>query len=517
MRLNDMEQLLTAKKELLRQTEMALERERRARTEGSPSASHFSELAHLKNRCASLEQENQELRKICGGNRTPKYLPLSPNSLRQKSAFRSPVTDDSSPDDISPSSGKMKEVGFSGRDEDILAGDNSDLDTSIASGSGRPPRGFKKIFGKIKRSNSGGQLEDSSSRNGSMKRSQTPEFRRGGFRATAGGRIGGWNSRASERDRIQSKRPVSEWNVDMICTWMECLGLGNYTGEVKRTIGTGEQLAKMTYLDLESKLNVKNNFHRKKLYLGLQARQNPQRPDLEGNLDYQWVLRWLDDIGLPQYKDNFLDAKIDGRVLNVLTVDDLFGLKITNLLHHLSIKRGIEILRSQNFDSGLMKRRAIPGEELGKTNVSLWSNHRVMEWLKQVDLAEYAPNLRGSGVHGGLLVYEPRFNDDLMAALLSIPASKTLLRRHLSIHFKELVGREIIQEKRVAENDPSLANLTPTAKAKARPSGQFSLKRKKSRSNFDYGDMLCPFASPTANQSQHEAKPRSKSNLSAKS
>ncbi len=27
-----------------------------------------------------------------------------------------------------------------------------------------------------------------------------------------------------------------------------------------------------------------------------------------------------------------------------------------------------------------------------------------MEWLRSVDLAEYAPNLRGSGVHGGLIV-----------------------------------------------------------------------------------------------------------------
>lgn len=33
-----------------------------------------------------------------------------------------------------------------------------------------------------------------------------------------------------------------------------------------------------------------------------------------------------------------------------------------------------------------------------------WTNHRVMEWLRSVDLAEYAPNLRGSGVHGGLMV-----------------------------------------------------------------------------------------------------------------
>ena len=33
---------------------------------------------------------------------------------------------------------------------------------------------------------------------------------------------------------------------------------------------------------------------------------------------------------------------------------------------------------------------------------------RVMEWLRHVDLSEYAPNLRGSGVHGALLVLETR-------------------------------------------------------------------------------------------------------------
>ena len=71
--------------------------------------------------------------------------------------------------------------------------------------------------------------------------------------------------------------------------------------------------------------------------------------------------------------------------------------------------------------------------------VALWTNHRVMEWLRAADLAEYAPNLRGSGVHGALIVFEPRFTSDLLAGLLSIPASKTLLRRHLNLRFCELV------------------------------------------------------------------------------
>lgn len=42
--------------------------------------------------------------------------------------------------------------------------------------------------------------------------------------------------------------------------------------------------------------------------------------------------------------------------------------------------------------------------QFSPSEVVQWSNHRVMEWLRSVDLAEYAPNLRGSGVHGGLIV-----------------------------------------------------------------------------------------------------------------
>ena len=61
---------------------------------------------------------------------------------------------------------------------------------------------------------------------------------------------------------------------------------------------------------------------------------------------------------------------------------------------------------------------------------------RVMEWLRHVDLSEYAPNLSGSGVHGAPLVHEKKFSAEILAGILSIPPSKTLLRRHLSLHIK---------------------------------------------------------------------------------
>lgn len=89
-----------------------------------------------------------------------------------------------------------------------------------------------------------------------------------------------------------------------------------------------------------------------------------------------------------------------------------------------------------------------------------------MEWLKAVDLAEYAPNLRGAGVHGGLMVYETKFTAELLASLLSIPPGKTLLRRHLNTHFKELLGKDVIQEKREAEGTMGYIPLTPSSKLK---------------------------------------------------
>ena len=87
--------------------------------------------------------------------------------------------------------------------------------------------------------------------------------------------------------------------------------------------------------------------------------------------------------------------------------------------------------------------------------VSLWTNNRVMEWLRTANLSEYSPNLRGSGVHGALMVHEPLFTSDLLAALLSIPSHKTLLRRHLNLHFNDLVGKSVMQIKREAESQPN--------------------------------------------------------------
>ena len=76
----------------------------------------------------------------------------------------------------------------------------------------------------------------------------------------------------------------------------------------------------------------------------------------------------------------------------------------------------------------------------------------------------------------------------------------SLSRRHISLHFKDLLGPDMIQEKRLAESEPNFQPLTPTSKAKQPKRGQFTLKRKKSKAELDFEDMVCPLASPQQQQ-----------------
>lgn len=111
---------------------------------------------------------------------------------------------------------------------------------------------------------------------------------------------------------------------------------------------------------------------------------------------------------------------------------------ISSTLHVASLRRGIQLLREQNFNPDCLIRRL---GEIEKDKIVFWTSHCIMEWLRLVDLAEYAPNLRGSGVHGSLIVNDVKFTAELLADLLSIPGSKSLLRRHLQTHFKVIQSR----------------------------------------------------------------------------
>uniref|UniRef100_A0A7N6F6E6 SAM domain-containing protein n=1 Tax=Anabas testudineus TaxID=64144 RepID=A0A7N6F6E6_ANATE len=342
-------------------------------------------------------------------------------------------------------------------------------------------KGIMKLFGKLKRSQSTTFNLDDNLPEG--------EFKRGGVRATAGPRLG-W-SRDLQRVNNDVDAPFARWSKDQVCDWLQEQGLGLYVNMARVWISSGQTLLQASQQDLERELGIKHPLHRKKLQLALQA-LGSEEEDNKGKLDYNWVTRWLDDIGLPQYKTQFDEGRVDGRMLHYMTVDDLLSLKVGSVLHHLSIKRAIQVLRLNNYEPNCLRRRPSDENNISPAEISQWTNHRVMEWLRSVDLAEYAPNLRGSGVHGGLMVLEPRFNVETMALLLNIPPNKTLLRRHLATHFNQLIGSEAHQLKQECLENPDYTLLTATTKVKPKKLsfGNFgSLRKKRQDENEEY---VCP-------------------------
>ncbi|XP_022377564.1 liprin-beta-2 isoform X5 [Enhydra lutris kenyoni] len=344
----------------------------------------------------------------------------------------------------------------------------------------RSPKGIRKFWGKIRRTQSGNFNTDAPG---------MAEFRRGGLRATAGPRLS--RTRDPKGQKCDAGAPFAQWSTERVCAWLEDFGLGQYVIFARQWVTSGHTLLSATPQDMEKELGIKQPLHRKKLILAVKA-INTKQEEKSALLDHIWVTRWLDDIGLPQYKDQFHESRVDGRMLQYLTVNDLLFLKVTSQLHHLSIKCAIHVLHVNKFNPHCLHRRPADESNLSPSEVVQWSNHRVMEWLRSVDLAEYAPNLRGSGVHGGLIILEPRFTGDTLAMLLNIPPQKTLLRRHLTTKFNALIGPEAEQEKREKMASPAYTPLTTTAKVRPRKLG-FShfgnIRKKKFDESTDY---ICP-------------------------
>lgn len=406
------------------------------------------------------------------------------------------------------SSGKQRNVVFASNEQILIEDNVPQVDDAMTSSflsqftpspklRERSARGLRSILGKLRRSNS------SNCELTALEQAE-PEFRRGGSRATAGGRIE-WSAQTPLFG--ENEKHWTTWGVQDVCNWLVNMGLGCYEDNYRKWIkgNPSESIFTASPVDIERELNLKLALHRKKIILAIDDITGKEFDELTlkaANLDVSWVLRWLDDIGLPQYKDYFMQAKVDGRMLHRLTLEDLAQLHVSSCLHIASLRAGILCMRRMSWNPEGLIRRSIkvssededPGSPQ-KDRVDLWTAHRIMGWLQTIDLSEYTPNLRGAGVHGALMLYEPRFNAELLADLLSIPPSKSLLRRHLAMHFKELVGRPVIFSKRDAESAPGYQPLSITAKLKPVKRTQFSLKRRKSsksQSDVDWTEYVCP-------------------------
>ena len=410
-KITDLEKVLDDKKEALRKTEDVLQREILNKSSlETQKLELIAEITDVKVKLNSTERENQELRRrlaqaaqaaqasqaqqrsdstadTTGSSTLPRRIQSSSQAppLGVFRPFKLPERAEkpAEPEEPKPSffrrSGSVREsrskTSSRTRERD-KSRESEDTPCPIAT----KPKGFKRILSRMRRANSGPIPQELKTEF---------ETEKEAVRASAGSQLAiGWDVQKTFVP-FESEVPFPDWDADIICAWFDSMGLYMYSKEVKKNVKTGRQLAAFTNTELEQKLGMESFLHRKKVLLAVMTRAQTCE-DPTACLDHQWVTRWLDDVGLPQYKDAFLEARIDGRMLNFLTIDDLFQLKVTNQLHHLSIRRGIQVLRENNFEPACLKRRGAPGErdsQIVHSDVVFWTNHRSVDNTAYRDLS----------------------------------------------------------------------------------------------------------------------------------
>ncbi|XP_022077017.2 kazrin-A-like [Acanthochromis polyacanthus] len=239
--------------------------------------------------------------------------------------------------------------------------------------------------------------------------------------------------------------PMSQWRAGTVQAWLEVvMAMPMYIRSCSENVKSGKVLLGLTDEDLELGLGVSSLMHRRKLRLAIEDyrdAENGRGLSKAADMDHHWVAKaWLSDVGLPQYSQAFHTHLVDGRMLNSLTRRDLERhLNITKKFHQVSLLLGIELLHLLSFDKEALQARRIQCEHQN-VDPLVWTSHRVMKWIRDIDLKEFAEGLLNSGVHGAVMVLDPTFNTDAMATALGIPGNKHMVRRHLVEEMKTLIG-----------------------------------------------------------------------------
>ncbi|KAL6723758.1 hypothetical protein Aduo_018730 [Ancylostoma duodenale] len=286
-----------------------------------------------------------------------------------------------------------------------------------------------------------------------------------------------------------------DWRSEQLAEWMGEVGFAQYVPEVVKNVRSGRHLLNMNNHEYEVVLGMKSALHRKRLNLVLR-RIEDEIDSPASSWDVQQTQKWLEDIGLPQYKDIFCENMIDGLMLLALTAADLVEMQMINAHHYLCISRSIQYMKMVDFkpDSMVLKfDESITSNYPRPEIVVHWTHSATCEWLRKIDLAEFTPNLLCAGTPGALMVYEPTFTAETLAEILQMPPHKTLLRRHLTTHFNQLLGQKIVAEKRDFLATGTHPQLVPGIRIKIVKKG-LSLPRKKAKTEIylEPDELLCP-------------------------
>ncbi|XP_066500813.1 kazrin-A isoform X2 [Hoplias malabaricus] len=239
--------------------------------------------------------------------------------------------------------------------------------------------------------------------------------------------------------------PMSRWRAGTVQAWLEVImAMPMYIRSCADNVKSGKVMLALTDADLGACLGISNSMHRRKLRLAIEDyRQAESGHGLSkaADLDHHWVAQaWLNDVGLPQYSQFFHTHLVDGRLLSTLTRSDLEKhLHVSKKAHQSSLLLGIQLLHMLNFNKEILQARRVDCEGQN-TDPMMWSCPRIIKWLRDIDLKEFADNLQNSGVHGAVMVLDASFTTESMATALGIPGNKHMVRQHLSEEMKALLS-----------------------------------------------------------------------------
>ena len=192
--------------------------------------------------------------------------------------------------------------------------------------------------------------------------------------------------------------------------------------------------------------------------------------------------------GLTEICPNFEEARIDGRMLHMLTYDDLTLLNVEDHFYQLSLKSAIKALRLTSFAHNYLDSRE------NQDNCLYWSCPHVTEWISQTLKMRNNDLLKKSGINGAFMMLEDSFTGNTLAEIIDIPKSKTHLRSVAREEFMKVIGPHCAQHKLDKSKTKNFVHLSPpNIKTKKRASMRLASRNSDKKSlSRDGTRLLCP-------------------------
>jgi hypothetical protein len=287
--------------------------------------------------------------------------------------------------------------------------------------------------------------------------------------------------------------------------WVDSVGLEMYRHLIEQHVPSGERLVAMTTKQRGNsdlmQMGITRPLHCKKLRLAVEEATMATPTPLEG-LGHNWVSEWLRMIGLSGLTRTFTEARIDGHMLNVISMNDLDLLEVTDPFHHLSLRRAIQAFRMCGYNPNYLKDPAAASQ--GSQKLLHWTAEDVKTWLWNINLDQYVGALDNVGLHGALMLLEVRFTSESLAHLLGIHGNQMLICKHLAKNFMALLGPVAAQKKLDAMQGKNFQYIIPTDKGKVKGRG----KSKRGKHEDEDDNLLCPLDEyPAVGESPTAAPP----------